>query len=49
MEKASISDLAHKNSFCVIKAMASTALLLMEDRNIYNKVQTEFKNRMKLV
>ena len=29
MEKASISDLAHKNSFCVIKAMASTALLLM--------------------
>ena len=49
MEKASIRELAHKNSICVTKAMASTALLLMEDRNIYNKVQTEFKNRMKLV
>jgi len=49
MEKASISDLAHKNSICVTKAMASTALLLIEDESIYNKVQTEFKNRMKLV
>ena len=49
MEKASISDLAHKNSICVTKAMASTALLLMEDESIYNKVQAEFKNRMKLV
>ena len=49
MEKASISDLAHKNSICVAKAMASTALLLIEDESIYNKVQTEFENRMKLV
>ena len=49
MEKASISDIAHKNSICVTKAMASTALLLIEDESIYNKVQTEFKNRMKLV
>ena len=49
MEKASISDLAHKNSICVTKAMASTALLLIEDESIYNKVQTEFENRMKLV
>ena len=49
MEKASISDLAHKNSICVTKAMASTALLLIDDESIYNKVQTEFKNRMKLV
>ena len=49
MEKASISDLAHKNSICVTKAMASTALLLIEDETIYNKVQTEFENRMKLV
>ena len=49
MEKASISDLAHKNSICVAKVMASTALLLIEDESIYNKVQTEFKNRMKLV
>ena len=49
MEKASISDLAHKNSICITKAMASTALLLIEDESIYNKVQTEFENRMKLV
>ena len=49
MEKASISDFAHKNSICVTKAMASTALLLIEDESIYNKVQTEFENRMKLV
>ena len=49
MEKASISDLAHKNSICVAKVMASTALLLIEDESIYNKVQTEFENRMKLV
>ena len=49
MEKASISDLAHKNSICVAKAMASTALLLIEDESIYNKVQSEFENRMKLV
>ena len=49
MEKASISDLAHKNSICVTKAMASTALLLMEDKSIYSKTQTEFKKRMKLV
>jgi amidohydrolase len=49
MEKASITDLAHKNSICVTKAMASTALLLLEDESTYNKVQTEFKNRMKLV
>ena len=49
MEKASISHLAHKNSICVTKAMASTALLLMEDKSIYHKVQTEYKNRMKLV
>jgi len=49
MEKASISGLAHKNSICVTKAMASTALLLMEDKSIYTKAQTEFKKRMKLV
>ena len=48
MEKASVSNYAHKNGIEIIKGMSATAYTLLKDKEKYNESMVEFTNRKKL-
>ena len=48
MEKASVSNFAHKNGIEIIKGMSATAYTLLKDKEKYNESMVEFTNRKKL-
>ena len=48
MEKASVSNYAHKNGIEIIKGMSATAYTLLKDKEKYNESMVEFTNRKEL-